>query len=110
MIDFAKKLSSKYKIFILSNTDEIHFPYIWKTFPSLHIFAQNLMLSYQLGCMKPNLEIYSKALSMHKLKAEECIFIDDKLENMRAAEKFGMTSILHINNKKTFIDVSKHLT
>ena len=38
MLDLARKVSDNYKVYIFSNTDELHFPYIWRKFPKLHFF------------------------------------------------------------------------
>ncbi len=101
MIDLAKNIEDKYRIFIFSNTDEIHFPYIWETFPSLHFFGNNLMLSYELKAVKPELDSYKNALNKFNLNPEECVFIDDKSANIDVAEKLGMTGIVHESYKAT---------
>ncbi len=110
MITLAKQLKLNYHIFILSNTDEIHFPYIWKNFPALHIFKDNIVLSYQVGYVKPDYSIYRKALEQFDISPVETVFIDDKAENVEAAEKVSISSILHLSNKKTGADISKLLT
>ena len=101
MIDFAHELSRQYRIFILSNTDEIHFPYIWQKFPSLHVFRQNILLSYELQAVKPEKLIYRKALRKFDLIPAECIFIDDKKINVRVAQEIGLKAVWHADNKKT---------
>ena len=101
MIEFAKKIKKSYNIFILSNTDEIHFPYIWKKFPSLHFFENNLLLSYELNAVKPETEIYLNALKKFNLNPVECIFIDDRPVNIEVAEKVGLYGIVNENFQKT---------
>ncbi|MFC1898579.1 HAD-IA family hydrolase [Candidatus Cloacimonadota bacterium] len=110
MIDFARELSSGYSVFILSNTDEIHLPYIWKTFPTIHFFNEKLMLSYELGAVKPGKLIYEKALEKFDLNAKECLFIDDKFTNVKSAETCDITSIWHQTNSETFEKIAKILT
>ncbi len=95
MIEMAKKINRKYEIFIFSNTDEIHFPFIWEKFPSLHFFNENLMLSYEIGSVKPDLDSYERALNKFDLKFEECLFIDDRPINIQVAESLGMKGVLH---------------
>ncbi len=101
MIELAKKLQKKHDIFILSNTDEIHFPYAWKKFPSLHFFKNNLLLSYELNAVKPEPEIYRNALKKFNLNPSESIFIDDHPVNIKAAEKIGLYGIVNENFQKT---------
>jgi len=110
MIDLAKEIAENHSVFILSNTDEIHFPFIWEKFPQIHYFGNNLMLSYELNAVKPDIEIYEQALAKFNLKPESCIFIDDKLINVEAARTYGMTAILHQTFRETKQKLSKFLT
>ncbi|NQV17578.1 MAG: HAD family phosphatase [Armatimonadetes bacterium] len=109
MIEMAKKINKKYEIFIFSNTDEIHFPYIWKKFPSIHFFKENLMLSYEIGSVKPDLDSYERALNKFDLKFEECLFIDDRPINIQVAESLGMKGILHKEYEDTKERISEIL-
>ncbi len=109
MIEMAKKINSKDEVFIFSNTDEIHFPYIWKKFPSLHFFEENLMLSYEIGSVKPDLDSYERALNKFDLKFEECLFIDDRSINIQVAESLGMKGILHKEFEETKEKISEIL-
>jgi len=109
MIEMAKKINRKYEIFIFSNTDEIHFPYIWEKFPSIHFFKENLMLSYEIGSVKPELDSYEMALNKFDLKFEECLFIDDRPINIQVAESLGMKGILHEEFEETKEKISEIL-
>ena len=109
MIEMAKKINQKYEIFIFSNTDEIHFPYIWEKFPSIHFFKENLMLSYEIGSVKPELDSYEMALNKFDLKFEECLFIDDRPINIQVAESLGMKGILHEEFEETKEKISEIL-
>lgn len=51
------------------------------------------ILSYQDRVIKPGEEIYKLLLSRYDLKAEECVFLDDTLRNVEAAEKLGFYGI-----------------
>ena len=52
------------------------------------------IISCEIGMRKPDKEIYEYALKQLNVKAEECIFIDNKFENMEAAKNVGMNGIL----------------
>jgi HAD superfamily hydrolase (TIGR01509 family) len=95
MLEMSRKIAQNHDVFILSNTDEIHFPYIWEKFPQLHHFGDNLMLSYELKSVKPDVKIFELALAKYDLNPKECIFIDDKYENVEAVRNFGMFAIWH---------------
>lgn len=51
------------------------------------------ILSYKIGMVKPNADIYRKLLSDYGLKAEECLFIDDRADNCEAAVREGFSAI-----------------
>ncbi len=57
------------------------------------------ILSYQEKLIKPMPEIYQLLIDRYSLKPEECVFLDDTLRNLEAAEKFGIHTI-HFKNKK----------
>ncbi len=52
-----------------------------------------VIFSYQVGYIKPEPEIYRTLLERYQLKPEECVFLDDKRENLSAAEQFGIRTI-----------------
>ena len=92
VISLANKLSENYKIYLLSNTNETHINHLFKEFPVFN-FASGTALSHKLGVLKPEAEFFTKALSTLELNNEECIFIDDTLKNVEAAEKSGIKAI-----------------
>nr|MBQ8252209.1 HAD family phosphatase [Lachnospiraceae bacterium] len=51
------------------------------------------ILSYKVGLIKPDGEIFRKLLEMYGLKAEECLFLDDRADNCLAAKQEGFTAI-----------------
>lgn len=53
-----------------------------------------LFLSYELKCRKPNRPIYETALQNLGFQAEKIIFVDDAEVNVRAAEKLGMRGLV----------------
>ncbi|MBN2460755.1 MAG: HAD family phosphatase [Candidatus Cloacimonetes bacterium] len=107
MIALARMIQQNYEIFIFSNTDELHFPFIWKKFSQLHFFGKNLMLSYKLGAVKPEREAYDRALSSFSLEAAECIFIDDRSINVDTAVKTGFQGIVHRSFQQTCLELQE---
>ena len=47
-------------------------------------------VSYRFGCRKPKSEFYTQLMEQLKVEAHQCTFVDDRLENVRAAEALGM--------------------
>jgi len=88
-----KKLKKNYRLLLLSNTDVMRFAFIRKKFPEIMIFDEYI-LSFEVGLMKPDPQIYREALKRAKAEVEECVFIDDMKENVEAASKLGINGIL----------------
>ena len=54
---FLLSLKRRYRLLMLSNVNEVHFEFIWKNYPLVrHI--EDRLLSYELGCLKPESSIY----------------------------------------------------
>lgn len=109
LVDYARELKENYNVYILSNTDEMHFNIVWQDYPELHFFEDNLMLSYELNSVKPQKEIYERALKMFDLNPGDCLFIDDKLENIQGATENGITGVLFTNVEDTKRNIKKYL-
>jgi epoxide hydrolase-like predicted phosphatase len=88
-----RQLETKYRLILLSNTDVKHFTFIKIAFPEMFIF-DGYVLSYEVGLMKPDPEIYKIALKRAKARAGECLFIDDLEENIEVAAEMGIQTIL----------------
>lgn len=61
--------------------------------PSLLLF-DGLVISGEIGMVKPNENIYRYLLDTYKLDPAECIFIDDRGDNIEAGEKLGIKGYL----------------
>lgn len=56
------------------------------------------IFSYKVHQIKPDREIYETLLRTYKLIAEECVFIDDREENVLAAKALGF-SVIQFQNE-----------
>ena len=99
-IKYLTELKTNYKIFLLSNTNEIHrikFHHEFKAefgYSFYDLFERNFY-SHEMGMRKPDPNIYMQALKDADLVAEETLFIDDMEENIEAAKALGLR-VLHI--------------
>ncbi len=96
-MDWLKVLagSKDYRLFLLSNTNDMHISWIKENWGSelYHAFKscfEQFYLSHEIQLRKPNHDIYEFVLSENQLKAEETFFIDDTKANTDAAEKLGI--------------------
>lgn len=95
-IELIKKLKDKYRLFLLSNTNEIHLKSFSKTIDinfSSDLFSElfeNHYYSHILGMRKPHPETFTKVLELNNLKASETFFIDDSIQHIEGAKKAGL--------------------
>jgi HAD superfamily hydrolase (TIGR01509 family) len=90
---FLEKLSKKYRLALLSNTDPIHMSFEETRFPFLRFFPVRIY-SHRVGASKPSPIIYREALKACKVSAGEAVYIDDVAAYVQAAERLGMRGII----------------
>jgi HAD superfamily hydrolase (TIGR01509 family) len=108
-VNFLRKLKKPYRLFLLSNTNEIHEKEFTRKITAA--FGKNILAdlfeksyySHHIGMRKPNAEIFKLLLQENNLDTTETLFIDDSEQHVDGASKAGLTSIL-LNNKKTTLE------
>ena len=111
-LSFLKSLanSKKYRIFLLSNTNDLHISWIQKTwgrklFSEFKNCFEKFYLSHEIHLRKPNKNIYEFVIESNKLTPEETFFVDDTEENTVVANKLGIKT-WHINpNSEDVVDL-----
>ena len=89
-IKILNELKEKgYKLYLLSNFHSLAFETVYAKYDFFKHFHGGI-ISYKENLLKPEAEIYTKLLETYKLKAEECLFIDDTLANIEAAHRLGI--------------------
>ena len=88
---FLLSLKRRYWLLMLSNVNEVHFEFIWKNYPLVH-HIEDRLLSYELGCLKPEPAIYRIAIDRAGVPPEEIFFADDRPENVEAARQAGIVA------------------
>ncbi len=105
VLELARELRAKgYQTPILSDTIETHARINWKR---LYPEFDPVVLSCEVGMKKPDKRIYELLLKKIKFKPEECVFIDDKPENIKAAEELGMHAMLFKDIKQLKRELKK---
>jgi len=97
-IDVAKELTEKYKLAMLSNDIKDWSNILRKNFEINRFFDINI-ISGDVGYRKPDMRIYEILLHDISSSAENCVFIDDKLENLQVASEMGFNTIRFVRNK-----------
>ncbi len=86
------------KRYLLSNTNDIHWRFIRERYPHVLEPFDRLLVSHELRMEKPDPAIYEWVIRESGLPAKAHLFIDDIAENVDAARKVGMASILHTDS------------
>lgn len=98
--ELLDELNKKYRTFLLSNINPIHYNYIMKYLASEFGFESNDHLfektyySHFIGLRKPDPAIFEKVLRDNNLKPEETLFIDDIAANLEPAKALGIQTYL----------------
>ncbi len=66
------------------------------------------ILSYQEKLVKPEPEIYQRLIERYDLIPEECVFLDDRMDNCEAAAKFGMKTICFTTKEAAIEELKKY--
>lgn len=101
-----KKLRKNFRLILLSNTDKLHFEYIKNKFKVVNIF-DDYVLSYKVGCRKPNPLIFLNALRKAKTLPFNCVFIDDIPEFVYVARLMGIRAFQYKKYEKLVEDLRK---
>lgn len=93
-LEFVQKLSKKYRLFLLSNTDAIHIETFEREngvsfYSDFYQCFEKIYFSFEMGMRKPDAEIFNYILKKHDLSAKRTLFIDDKKENTDVALSLG---------------------
>ena len=99
-------LKQKYKLVLLSNTNEIHKEYGYKDSDFLNHFDK-LMLSHEVGAVKPEKEIYKAVEDYTQKPSSEHIFIDDIKEYAEGAKQCGWDAIQFIGYQNLVDELKK---
>lgn len=93
------------KVYLLSNYPVSYFELHSRSCFDFMTYVDGKIVSAYVEKIKPDPEIYRILLQTYGLKAEECIFVDDRRENVAAATKLGFETVWF----REFSDASKKL-
>jgi len=104
VVETMNMLSSKYSVWLLSNTNRYHIveEERFKLFDKI----DGGIYSFDVGYRKPEKDIYIKALEIAGTSASESLFIDDLIENVETARSLNMNAI----HFKTISDFNNQLS
>ncbi len=87
---FLDSIARGLPVYTLSNIAEHHIEAIERNWPGFFDGATGLFLSYEIGVRKPDAKIYSHLLENLGIEGKQCLFLDDRADNVEAACAAGI--------------------
>lgn len=108
-LDLLLKLKEKYNIFLLSNTNSIHYDLYIKDiqkygFTNFNEIFKKAYFSFEVGLRKPDSQIFEYVIKDQKLNLEETLFIDDSIQHIETANNLGI-NVYHLKDNKDITDL-----
>ena len=105
-LEFIRQLRKEYKVFLFSNTNEIHLKEVFNIcqrqngFDTFKGFFDKEYYSNIFGQRKPNTDSFLSILRENDLNADETLFIDDTLQHVLGAKAVGIHAV-HLTKGKS---------
>ena len=111
-IEIINQLRNQYKVYLLSNTNDIHMQWIHQ-YAVDHLNIENMsspfdraFYSYELGLRKPDPAIFRYVIDQQNINPKETLFIDDSEEHIHSAQRLNIkTHHLNLNNNANIISL-----
>lgn len=96
-LDLLLDLRGRYMVYLLSNTNQIHWDYACEQMFShrgfrINDYFEDTFLSFEMHKAKPDHTIYEQMMKEANILPEETFFIDDSEANCKAASALGIQS------------------
>lgn len=104
-LTFLEGLSKKHRIFLLSNTNDLHIDAVRRSLKkavghrNLERYFEKTYFSSAIGMRKPDSEIFEFVCSENKLNPATTLFIDDSPQHVEGAKALGIHAILLEKNQ-----------
>ena len=100
IVDYLTELKEKYRLYLLSNTNELHVRRFEQIFEKAYGYSisrlfEKCYYSNEIGFRKPNVEAFLAVLKDASINPAETLFVDDLQHNTDAAKTLGI-KVLHI--------------
>ena len=85
-------LKRQYRLAVLSNTNELHYPRIMNEF-KIPDYFDHVFVSHLMRMAKPDVTAYQHVLNELSVDAAKVLFLDDNIDNVLAARSVGMAAL-----------------
>ncbi len=96
-----------YRLVLGSNTNAMHATFYLKQFAQALAPFDRLVLSHEVGHIKPRAEFYMACVEAAGVPTGDCIFIDDLAENIDGARAAGLRGIVFREIESLVVDLGR---
>ncbi|MFD2908106.1 HAD family hydrolase [Flavobacterium ardleyense] len=94
-LEFLQMIATKYRLFLLSNTDHTHIEkfehHVGQTFArDFYSCFEKVYFSYEIGLRKPDENTFKYVINNHNLNPKKTLFVDDNKKNTDVAAELGL--------------------
>jgi len=114
-LELLNNIKKKYRIFLLSNTNEIHVKYFTNYLNKMYgkgyfesLFEKHYY-SNEIGLRKPNIEAFEYVCKQNDLEPSNTLFIDDSIQHIKGAKKAGLQTYFLDKEEVTSLFLDKVL-
>mgnify|MGYP001237088007 CR=1 FL=1 len=114
-LKFLEDLGKKYRLFLLSNANEIHIEFVndflkeHYNIPSINQFFEKAYYSQEIGRRKPHKSTFEWVLKDANILAAETLFIEDTAQHIEGAKQAGLKTH-HIESNTAIISLFPDIT
>lgn len=113
-LEFLQLLSTRYRLFLLSNTDATHIDRFqhkagMSFYRDFYQCFEKIYFSFEMKMRKPDPEVYNYIIKKHDLSPKRTLFVDDKKENTDAAALLGLQTWNLQVGKEDVVELFKKL-
>jgi len=94
---------------LLFKVDGVHVVNVENAEIKEHRWTFKQVYSYSHKVTKPNPKIYKILLNKLKTRPNQCLFVDDRRENVAAAKRAGMRGLVFKSNTRLFSEIGRYL-
>ena len=109
IIPLLKRLKKNYKLYLLTNTNELHTKCWKKKYSDILDSFEGIFCSHELHSHKPEPKIFEDVLKEINIDPKYVLFVDDNKENVLSAKKAGIDGIVAFSAEQIIKDMEELL-
>lgn len=98
---FAENNYKQYDFVLLSNDVKEWSKYLFELY-GLHKYFKESIISGEIHMRKPDIQIFFYAMEYIQCNPHKCIFVDNSVQNLNAAQKMGINTVLFNRDHETY--------